>query len=122
MKCGVVQAVKRNKDEYGLPLHIVTYQELFGWTMDAIVKATGKRNNCAYAAVMLWVCGPSAADGLVNLVMTLWPMHDRCAAVESYGRCMMTDVRVYRCACVRRLQARSVACSVGKHLTAAPCY
>lgn len=40
------QAVKRNSAEYGLPLHIVTYTDLYGWTMDEIVKATGKRNNC----------------------------------------------------------------------------
>jgi cytoplasmic tRNA 2-thiolation protein 1 len=38
--------VKRNREEYGIPLQIVTYQELYGWTMDAIVAATGKRNNC----------------------------------------------------------------------------
>ncbi len=40
------QAVKRNREEYGIPLQIVTYEDLYGWTMDNIVKAVGKKSNC----------------------------------------------------------------------------
>lgn len=38
--------MKRNKDEYQLPLKVVSYKDLYGWTMDAIVKEIGLRNNC----------------------------------------------------------------------------
>jgi cytoplasmic tRNA 2-thiolation protein 1 len=41
-----VQTVKQNQVEYGLPLKILSYQELYGWTMDRIVDQVGKRNNC----------------------------------------------------------------------------
>ena len=40
------QTVKRNRDQYCLPLKIVSYEELYGWTMDAIVKEIGLKNNC----------------------------------------------------------------------------
>jgi cytoplasmic tRNA 2-thiolation protein 1 len=30
--------VKQNQDEYEMPLKILSYEELYGWTMDAIVK------------------------------------------------------------------------------------
>lgn len=29
-----LEAVKRNQQEEGLPLLILSYQELYGWTMD----------------------------------------------------------------------------------------
>ena len=32
--------------QYDLPLKIVSYEELYGWTMDAIVKQIGLKNNC----------------------------------------------------------------------------
>lgn len=32
--------------EYGLPLKILSYEDLYGWTMDRIVAQVGKRNNC----------------------------------------------------------------------------
>jgi len=38
--------VKQNQLEYGLPLKILSYSELYGWTMDKIVEQVGKRNNC----------------------------------------------------------------------------
>jgi len=42
-----VQTVKENQVEYGLPLKILSYNELYGWTMDKIVEQVGRRNNCA---------------------------------------------------------------------------
>lgn len=30
--------MKQNRDEYEMPLKILSYEELYGWTMDAIVK------------------------------------------------------------------------------------
>ncbi|KAF8756791.1 hypothetical protein HU200_011048 [Digitaria exilis] len=36
-----LETVKRNEIQYGLPLKIVSYKDLYGWTMDDIVKAIG---------------------------------------------------------------------------------
>jgi cytoplasmic tRNA 2-thiolation protein 1 len=41
-----LESVKRNQLNYGLPLKVVTYEELYGWTMDDIVKKVGRKNNC----------------------------------------------------------------------------
>ena len=38
--------MKQNQIEYGLPLKILSYDELYGWTMDKIVSQIGKKNNC----------------------------------------------------------------------------
>jgi len=27
----------QNRDDYGIPLKVLSYQELYGWTMDSIV-------------------------------------------------------------------------------------
>ncbi|XP_002732071.1 cytoplasmic tRNA 2-thiolation protein 1-like [Saccoglossus kowalevskii] len=43
--------VKRNQKQYDLPLKIVSYEELYGWTMDAIVKEIGLKNNCTFCGV-----------------------------------------------------------------------
>ncbi|CAF5089846.1 unnamed protein product, partial [Rotaria socialis] len=41
-----LETVKRNQQQYDLPLIILTYKELYGWSMDEIVKAVGRKNNC----------------------------------------------------------------------------
>ncbi|KAK7106932.1 cytoplasmic tRNA 2-thiolation protein 1-like isoform X2 [Littorina saxatilis] len=46
-----LETVKINQQEYGLPLKIVSYQELYGWTMDSIVQQIGLKNNCTYCGV-----------------------------------------------------------------------
>lgn len=46
-----LETVKRNQIQYNLPLRIVSYQELYGWTMDAIVKQIGLKNNCTFCGV-----------------------------------------------------------------------
>lgn len=38
--------MKRNQIQYKIPLKIVSYKELYGWTMDEIVKKIGLKNNC----------------------------------------------------------------------------
>ncbi|SCU86583.1 LAMI_0D02740g1_1 [Lachancea mirantina] len=43
--------VKRNKEQYQLPLEIVSYRELYDWTMDEIVACAGVRNSCTYCGV-----------------------------------------------------------------------
>lgn len=46
-----LETVKQNHIDYGLPLKIVSYRELFGWTMDEIVKLIGLNSNCTYCGV-----------------------------------------------------------------------
>ncbi len=46
-----LETVKRNQQQYDLPLKIVSYEELYGWTMDAIVKEIGLKNNCTFCGV-----------------------------------------------------------------------
>lgn len=43
--------MKQNQKEYGLPLKILSYNELYGWTMDRIVEQVGKKNNCASSSM-----------------------------------------------------------------------
>jgi len=44
--------VKRNKEQYNLPLEIISYKELYNWTMDEIVSCAGIRNSCTYCGVL----------------------------------------------------------------------
>ncbi|KAH0648320.1 hypothetical protein KY285_033568 [Solanum tuberosum] len=46
-----LETVKRNEIQYGLPLKVVSYSELYGWTMDEIVKLIGLKNNCTFCGV-----------------------------------------------------------------------
>lgn len=46
-----MQCVRRNRDVYALPLRVVSYRELYGWTMDEVVGAVGKKNNCTFCGV-----------------------------------------------------------------------
>lgn len=46
-----LETVKQNRDDYGLDLKILSYQELYGWDMDRIVKQIGKTNNCTFCGV-----------------------------------------------------------------------
>ncbi|KAH3685838.1 hypothetical protein WICPIJ_003197 [Wickerhamomyces pijperi] len=43
--------VKRNQVQYDLPLEIVSYRDLYDWTMDEIVACAGIRNSCTYCGV-----------------------------------------------------------------------
>jgi cytoplasmic tRNA 2-thiolation protein 1 len=43
--------VKRNAVQYDMPLKIVGYGELYGWTMDQVVAQVGKKGNCTYCGV-----------------------------------------------------------------------
>ncbi|BEJ12635.1 hypothetical protein CspHIS471_0210950 [Cutaneotrichosporon sp. HIS471] len=46
-----LETVKQNQKEYGLPLKILSYSELYGWTMDRVVEQVGKKNNCTFCGV-----------------------------------------------------------------------
>lgn len=44
--------VKRNQKQYDMPLEIVSYKDLYDWTMDEIVACSGMRNSCTYCGVL----------------------------------------------------------------------
>lgn len=46
-----LETVKQNSQEYGLPLKVLGYNELYGWTMDDIVQSIGRKNNCTFCGV-----------------------------------------------------------------------
>ncbi|GAV03648.1 hypothetical protein RvY_14042 [Ramazzottius varieornatus] len=46
-----LETVKRNEQQYELPLKIVSYKDLYGWSMDDIVKQIGLKNNCTFCGV-----------------------------------------------------------------------
>ncbi|KAJ3286471.1 cytosolic thiouridylase subunit Ctu1 [Borealophlyctis nickersoniae] len=46
-----LETVKRNEQQYEIPLKIVSYEQLYGWSMDAIVKEVGLKNNCTFCGV-----------------------------------------------------------------------
>ncbi len=46
-----LETVKRNEQQYSVPLTIVSYKQLYGWTMDEIVKQIGHKNNCTFCGV-----------------------------------------------------------------------
>ncbi|RNF23966.1 cytoplasmic tRNA 2-thiolation protein 1 [Trypanosoma conorhini] len=46
-----LKTVHRNAAEYKLPLRVLSYKELYGWTMDEVVKLSGLRNSCTFCGV-----------------------------------------------------------------------
>lgn len=46
-----LETVKQNRDDYEMPLKILSYEELYGWTMDRIVGEIGRSNNCTFCGV-----------------------------------------------------------------------
>ena len=43
--------VKLNQQTYDLPLKIVSYKDLYGWTMDEVVKYIGLNGNCTFCGI-----------------------------------------------------------------------
>ena len=46
-----LETVRRNAVQYEMPLEIVGYDKLYGWTMDQVVEQIGKKGNCTYCGV-----------------------------------------------------------------------
>jgi cytoplasmic tRNA 2-thiolation protein 1 len=46
-----LETVKRNQVQYDVPLHVFSYKDLYGWTMDEIVGQVGTKNNCTFCGV-----------------------------------------------------------------------
>lgn len=46
-----LKTVESNREEYGIPLEVLSYKDLYGWSMDEIVAQIGRRNNCTFCGV-----------------------------------------------------------------------
>ncbi|XP_015110179.1 cytoplasmic tRNA 2-thiolation protein 1 [Diachasma alloeum] len=46
-----LKTVEQNRDDYQMPLKILSYKDLYGWTMDEIVAQIGRKNNCTFCGV-----------------------------------------------------------------------
>lgn len=46
-----LDTVRRNREQYEVPLRVVSYRELYGWTMDEIVREIGTKGNCTFCGV-----------------------------------------------------------------------
>lgn len=46
-----LDAVRRHSEQFGLPLRIFSYAELYGWTMDEVVAQIGRTRNCSYCGI-----------------------------------------------------------------------
>lgn len=47
-----LKAVYKHAAMHNLPLKVLSYNELYGWTMDKIVAEIGKKNNCTFCGVL----------------------------------------------------------------------
>lgn len=66
-----LETVKRNAVQYNMPLRIIGYKELYGWTMDEVVSQVGKKGNCTYCGVFRRQALDRGAEALgVNHVVT----------------------------------------------------
>lgn len=63
--------VKRNQTQYDMPLEIVSYKDLYNWSMDEIVACSGMRNSCTYCGVLRRQALDRGAEKLrINHVLT----------------------------------------------------
>ena len=45
------KTIRCNQQQHDMPLKILSYNELYGWTMDRGISTIGKKNNCMFCSV-----------------------------------------------------------------------
>ncbi|KAL4400220.1 cytosolic thiouridylase subunit Ctu1 [Malassezia pachydermatis] len=67
-----LETVKRNQEQYGIPLKVLGYKELYGWSMDDIVQSVGRKNNCMCThsdiRYLLWCIPPTGTGSRCSVV------------------------------------------------------
>jgi hypothetical protein len=53
--------------QYGIPLEVLSYKALYGWSMDEIVREIGRKNNCTFCGVFR-----RQVPNEINLLASLW--------------------------------------------------
>ena len=77
-----LETVKNNSRQYDMPLEILGYDELYGWTMDQVVQQVGKKGNCTYCGVFRRQALDRGAAKLgINHVVTGHNADDVCETV-----------------------------------------
>jgi cytoplasmic tRNA 2-thiolation protein 1 len=46
-----LETVHQNSRDYQLPLLVLSYEDIYGWSMDRIVDTIGRKNNCTFCGV-----------------------------------------------------------------------
>ncbi|KAH9991428.1 hypothetical protein BJV77DRAFT_1116749 [Russula vinacea] len=78
-----LETVKRNQQQYDMPLKILSYDELYGWTMDRVVSTIGKKNNCTFCGVFrrqAWTAAPPLSAHARDIARL-----GRCTAICTQG-------------------------------------
>lgn len=107
-----LKAVRRNAATYQLSLTIVSFKELFGWSMDEIVKEHGPKSSCTFCGVFrrqgldraVTIVGATkiatghnaddiAETVLMNLLRSDTPRLARCAGVATEGEGVVPRVK-----------------------------
>lgn len=47
-----LDAVRQHAETFQMPLTVVSYKQLYGWSMDEVVRSVGTRGNCTYCGVL----------------------------------------------------------------------
>ena len=114
-----LETVKRNAGQYQLELTVLSYQQLYGWSMDAIVREIGHKNNCTFCGVfrrqaldrgaMLLkvdtICTGHNADDiaetvLLNLLRGDVPRLQRCTNIITGGDGPIPRCKPFKYSCV----------------------
>ncbi|EDK46061.1 cytosolic thiouridylase subunit Ctu1 [Lodderomyces elongisporus] len=66
-----LETVKMNQKEYDMPLEILSYKDLYDWTMDEVVSCAGIRSSCTYCGVLRRQALDKGAEKLgINHIVT----------------------------------------------------